>query len=271
MFSPYYARARRQGRGEAENYCSINVALYGPGANRWAMTERGAGAVHRDVNTFSVGPSSLSWDGTSLVIDTSEITVPIPRRLRGTIRIHPGAVNDHTALLDPDGHHRWRPLAPSSRIEVAFEKPAVAWSGMGYLDSNEGDVPLEDSFQSWNWSRSHLRRDAAILYDVTHKSVGRQSLALRIDPSGKITEETPPAVSPLRPGALWRMPRGTRADGESRIVKTLEDTPFYTRSLLSTSVFGEQTTAVHESLSLRRFCHPLVQLMLPFRMPRRRG
>jgi carotenoid 1,2-hydratase len=33
---------------------------------------------------------------------------------------------------------------------------------------------------------------------------------------------------------------------------------------------GQSFDAVHESLSLDRFVHPVMQLMLPFRMPRRR-
>jgi carotenoid 1,2-hydratase len=49
---------------------------------------------------------------------------------------------------------------------------------------------------------------------------------------------------------------------------TLEDTPFYARSVLETEVFGKRATAMHESLSLTRFSKPWVQAMLPFRMPR---
>ena len=45
---------------------------------------------------------------------------------------------------------------------------------------------------------------------------------------------------------------------------TLEDTPFYARSVL---VNGSDLT-MHESLSLDRFRSPWVQVMLPFRMPR---
>jgi carotenoid 1,2-hydratase len=47
---------------------------------------------------------------------------------------------------------------------------------------------------------------------------------------------------------------------------TLEDTPFYTRSQIHTAA-GH---FMHESLDLTRFCQPWVQLLLPFRMPRRR-
>jgi carotenoid 1,2-hydratase len=69
------------------------------------------------------------------------------------------------------------------------------------------------------------------------------------------------------------MQRGTRSEGGAggRIVKTLEDTPFYARSIVASRVAGRPVTAMHESLSLERFALPVVQFMLPFRMPRRAG
>ena len=38
VFSPYYARARRQAPTDPENHCAVNIAVYGPGG-RWAMKE----------------------------------------------------------------------------------------------------------------------------------------------------------------------------------------------------------------------------------------
>jgi carotenoid 1,2-hydratase len=40
--------------------------------------------------------------------------------------------------------------------------------------------------------------------------------------------------------------------------------------VLDSHVLGRSVTAVHESLSLERFRSPIVQHMLPYRMPRRR-
>ena len=53
------------------------------------------------------------------------------------------------------------------------------------------------------------------------------------------------------------------------VVETLEDTPFYVRSLLRADLLGEQVTAVHETLSIPRLVSLPVRLMLPWRMPRR--
>ena len=41
VFSPYYAWARRRGPADPEQFCALNVALYGKDRRAWAMTERG--------------------------------------------------------------------------------------------------------------------------------------------------------------------------------------------------------------------------------------
>lgn len=80
-------------------HCALNVALYGKG-KRWAMTERGAGAVQRSADFLAIGPSALSWDGSGLTVQIEEIAVPVPRRIRGTIRLHPSAVETRVLALD---------------------------------------------------------------------------------------------------------------------------------------------------------------------------
>ena len=52
-------------------------------------------------------------------------------------------------------------------------------------------------------------------------------------------------------------------------LRSLEDGPFYARSLIESTLLGERVHGVHESLSLDRFAAPWVQALLPFRMPRR--
>ena len=247
----------------------MNVALYGRGAKRWAMTERGRKALSRTPGAILVGPSSMAWDGTALALEIDEIAVPLPRRLRGRIVLRPEALTAHAFELDPEGRHRWWPVAPSARIEVAFEKPALAWQGRAYFDTNEGAEPLERGFLSWNWSRAHLGRDTAILYDTLPRQGGERGLALRFDTAGALERFEPPPQQALPPG-LWRVARATRAErpARPRVIETLEDAPFYTRSLIATRLLGQDATAVHESLSLRRFETAWVKTLLPFRMPR---
>jgi carotenoid 1,2-hydratase len=269
VFSPYYAWARAHGKGDPINHCAVNVALYGRDRKRWAMTERGRGHVGRASSSLAIGPSLLTWDGDTLTIRIDEVTAPAPTRIRGVVRVYPKALTSRAFALDPAGRHRWWPIAPSAHVEVTLEQPALRWSGDGYLDSNTGEVPLEADFQSWIWSRTSLARSTAVLYDVVSLDCVDRSFALRFDPSGQVEEFAPPA--PVRlPPTLWRIARTTRADDarSTTVVKTLEDAPFYARSLLSTRLLGQSRPAIHESLSLQRFRARWVQALLPFRMPR---
>lgn len=271
VFSPYYARARRRGDADPLQHVALNVALYGVGMRSWAMTERGRGAVARTATSLAIGPSALTWEGDALCVHIDEIAVPIPHRIRGTVRLYPAAWTAHGFALDAAGHHVWHPLAPVARVEVALDHPALRWSGSGYLDSNTGTAPLERDFVRWDWSRATIGCETLLLYDVAWRGGGALALALRCDARGGVTPFGPPPPQPL-PRTLWQIARATRADAHTapRVEQTLEDTPFYARSLLATQVLGTPARAVHESLSLERFRTGWVQALLPFRMPRRR-
>jgi len=95
------------------------------------------------------------------------------------------------------------------------------------------------------------------------------SLALRFDDQGRHEYFSPPAGTPL-PTTGWRIERLTRSEdsGIAAVLHTLEDTPFYARSIVETQLLGERRVSMHESLSLDRFRSLWVQAMLPFRMPR---
>ena len=270
MFSPYYAWARRRGPAAAENHCALNVALYGPRAGRWAMTERGASQVGRDEATLSIGPSALRWTGDALEIGVDELCAPLPRLLRGSVRVTPSSLGARSHVLDAAGRHRWTPFAPRARVDVHFTDPAIRWSGIGYLDSNAGEEPLEDAFERWTWSRASPDDGTVVLYDVTPRAGEPRSLALRFEPDGAVEAlEAPPAAE--LPVTGWRLARSSRVDPgrEVRVVRTLEDAPFYSRSQLQTHLYGAAAPAVHESLDLNRFRSRWVQCLLPFRMPRR--
>jgi carotenoid 1,2-hydratase len=268
VFSPYYAWARRRGGADPSNHCAINVALYGANGHRWSMTERGRGSITREPDLFRVGPSSMAWRDGALVIDINEVTVPIPSRLRGEVRLVPSALSPHVEVLDALGQHHWRPVAPRARIEVEFEAPGLRWIGDGYHDMNWGDVALEDSFIDWTWSRAVLKEGAGVIYDTLRRDGTRKSFALRFDEQGRATSHPVPPAHAL-PRCFWRMGREARSEDSAAVVSTLEDAPFYARSLIRARMFGEQVTAFHESLSLDRFRSPVVQAMLPVRMPRR--
>ena len=270
MFSPYYAW---DGRSQPSDHVSINVALYGlkPGApNRWAMTERGEAALSRTADSFTVGPSQLSWEGSTLVVDVDEVTVPLPRRLRGQIRFTPSIWQPSSLVLDSKVRHRWWPYAPAGHMEVRFEKPKLAWTGHGYADSNWGSAALEADFKGWSWARAKTADGTALLYDPLERSGRHKPVALHVGRDGIAIPFDPPPDVALDKG-FWGVARSVRSEAPSRtkLIKTLEDAPFYTRNAVETVLNGEVCPAVHESLNLDRFKNPGVKLMLPFRMPRR--
>jgi carotenoid 1,2-hydratase len=267
VFSPWYAWSRRWGAGDPENHCCMNVALYGA-PRRWAMTDRPRRALQRGPDFLQIGPSGMKWDGTALTIRIEEVTAPIPTRLRGTVRLVPQAVSTRSFLLDASGRHRWQPIAARSRVEVVLESPALRWSGPAYFDTNAGAAPLERDFVSWDWCRAPMPEQTAVLYNATRRDGTSQSLALRVRADGFVEDIEPPPAAAL-PHGFWGVARPARSeDGQARLVRKLEDAPFYTRSEIRTRLLGQEATAVHESLALDRFAALPIQVMLPLKVPR---
>lgn len=274
VFSPYYAAARRRGPTDPENHCAINAVLYNPGGKKvWALTERGRNNLIRDAVHMQVGPSAIHWDGNQVIIAIDEITVPLPRRLRGEIRLQLPGISPDDYPIDHRGRHRWWPISPACRASVVLEAPQLSWQGEAYFDSNRGSEPLEAGFTDWDWSRAILADGGSFVQYHTrplHPNAPQTAIALRFDAQGKAQTVAPPPRMTLPTTGIWRIPRQTGADpmATTRVLRTLEDTPFYARSMLETHVLGETVTAFHESLSLHRFRQRWVQTLLPFRMPR---
>ncbi|WP_437636361.1 carotenoid 1,2-hydratase [Sorangium sp. So ce854] len=275
VFSPYYARARARGGADPLMHCSMNVALYGPRADRWALTERPRDAVFRSPRSLAIGPSQMEWSGGELRVDFDEITAPLPTRLRGAVRLRAGAPGPGArgaragVALDREGRHRWAPIAPIARAEVELTHPSLRFTGSAYLDTNAGDEPLDRAFESWTWSRALGADGVALTYDVRRRDGTRLLVGRAFDADGGARELPPLTPRPLG-GTRWGVERTIAADlGSSpRLLRTYEDTPFYARSLAAATFAGRPATVVHEALSLDRFVSPWVQFLLPFRMRR---
>jgi carotenoid 1,2-hydratase len=272
VFSPFYARDRAAGRGDPLAHCTMNVALYGPRGKQWALTERGRSDVHRSADALTLGTSSLRWEGGALVADLNERCAPFPSlrpgRLRGRVRVIPEVSTESMVPIDGAGRHLWWPVAPVARVEVTLDEPSIRWTGHGYHDANAGDEPLESAFSRWDWSRASVDGDAVLLYDTVDRGGRRVERAMRCGAKGVEAVELPQRAALAHTG--WRIDRATRADrgAAPSVARTLEDTPFYARSVVRTRLLGRDTYAMHERVDMDRFTARWVQFLLPFRMKR---
>jgi len=187
------------------------------------------------------------------------------------VRIHPKTLGeDKPFVLDSNGRHRWGPIAPIARAEVEIHRPDSArWKGLAYVDTNAGSEPLEDGFTSWNWCRSTTKERMIVTYDAFRRDGSRHVIQEAFFANGQ-TQPLEGLVERSLDRTRWGMPRTMRVDAQSpaRLIRTLEDTPFYSRSEVQGSYLGEYAHGVHESLSLDRWKSRIVQFMLPYRMRR---
>ncbi|MBC7793353.1 MAG: carotenoid 1,2-hydratase [Clostridia bacterium] len=265
VFSPYYAKARADGLARPDDFVASNVCLYGP-RSRWALNEHHRGHVEREHDMLRIARTSWAWTGSSLDVSLYETTTPLRQRVIGTVRLIPEIVHERTYVLDGNGRHLWRPVAPRARVEVDFQSPRFSWRGRGYHDVNMGTEPLEHGFTRWSWSRVSDARSTVVTYDVMPQT--DESVALRF--SGQNVERiTMPAVKKLS-ASRWGVARDVHCDAghAPRLAAAFEDTPFYNRSLVETRCGGVSGLAMHESVDLTRFVQPWVQFLLPFRMQR---
>lgn len=266
VFSPYYAW---KGWDDPEDHCALNVALYGR-PSRWSMTERGRSSRSRGRYAYRVGRSLISSNGAELTFDIHERGMPLPRAVQGRVKVTMPYCNQRTFSLTQSGKHTWRPICLSARVEVEFDKPGLSWSGHGYVDMNEGAEPLEKGFQYWDWARIPMPDGKTqIRYVTDPRGEPPRSLGLEWTQSGEVKEiDLEPAVD-LPDTSVWRISRraGVVNGVEPKILKTLEDTPFYSRSLVTYPGLNAPP-AVHESVSGDRLSNGIVKCLLPFRMPR---
>lgn len=235
------------------------------------MTERSRSAVTRSATRLSIGPSALEWRDGRLHLTLDEIGAPLPKRIRGTITVEPGARPAHREALDVAGRHRWSVIAPCGRATVELKSPSLSWSGPAYHDHNRGSRALEDDFVRWDWSRAHLADGrAAVLYDVERRSGDPLSLATAFGADGSHDDFVSPPLAAL-PATAWGLRPSTRSalTRAPTIAMSLEDGPFYARSVIGAEWLGQPVVGVHEHLSLERFKRRWVRSLLPFRMPRR--
>lgn len=257
-FSAAYARDRSR---SPLAFCAMNVALYGPSGATFSLVERAILPHDRTASSLTIGPSTMRWDASgSLVIDVRERSTPWRRPMRGTVRLHPELMPAEHHVLDGEGKHAWWPVAPVARVEVDVE--GLRFSGHGYHDANAGDVPLEAGFRRWSWSRARTAKGAVVLYDTLARD-GREHRVTRAF-GGEASESRTVTL----PTTRWGLVRTTRSEAGARVVRDLEDGPFYARALVRSRLGGEDVLAMHEELSCDRLAQRWVQFLAGFRMGR---
>jgi carotenoid 1,2-hydratase len=265
-FSPAYFRSRRaQLAVDPEAHCAFHVVVHGR-KDAWALSEWRGRDVVRERDAITLGRSRITRDGGGITIDVDERASPWSAGIRGRIRLSPEPGIAHPLALDTEGRHGWWPIAPRARIEVELDRPALRFVGRGYHDANAGSEALELAFVGWSWSRVAHGDRTLVLYDVEGRDAPIAPIGLAFDECGTTPIDGLVAqdLGPTR----WRLARATRVDpgSRARIVRTLVDAPFYSRSLVETTIDARRIVGVHEVVDLRRFVRPTTQWMLPFRI-----
>lgn len=269
VFSPNYARARRTGKKiDPLDYSGMNVAVYSKRGNAWSLTERDRSQVHRTERSLYIGPNYMGWRGDSLEVVIEERCAPFGQKIRGKIVFTPSGVLRNSVILDSNARHFWRPIAPFGKVRVEIESLGLSFEGSGYFDCNWGKEPLEEGFSHWSWSRAALSDSQTLVaYDVTEASGQTRRYSRVLSSDGTTTIAAGPIFHD-GPRTIWGLPRRVRADpgAELRLIRSLENGPFYARSLFKTKVLGQKALVMHESVDCRRLVRPWVRFLTPFRM-----
>lgn len=271
MFSPGYARTG----GDPRRFLALNVALYdlAGGPPTWIFAEHDGRHLPSSPDALAVGDSLLERSGDGLTLRFDEHTTPFPRvarprRLQGTVRLRgdlTGAAPP--VVLDDQGSHRWWPVQPCADLEVDVPALGLRWRGLGYHDANAGDRPLAASFRRWSWGRFHHGASTLVTYDTEPLVGPPRSVALRLDRGQR--EILPGFASRSLSTGRWGIPVVAPHDhgaARPRLVQALEDSPFYGRHLVETTLCGERLRGITETLSVERFAAPWVRFLLPFRI-----
>jgi carotenoid 1,2-hydratase len=271
-FSPAYAVARARGVARALDFCSLHVALHGPGRSVWSLVERPLPDAARRGDSVTMGRSRVSIDRDALVIHVNERATPfagMPGGLvKGRVKLRPECAASGPVALDGAEKHRWWPVAPLAQVEVDFESPRVRFRGHGYHDANSGASAIDDGFAGWTWSRARVGDRVVVAYDVVERS-GDERMRGLVFGAGTCSAFEPAWRAPLGATA-WRLARSVAADEGygAKIQRTLTDSPFYARSLVRTRLIGCKALAMHEVLSADRLRRGWVRFLLGFRMGR---
>jgi len=259
VFSPRAVVGARRG-ASPRAHCAVNAVLHRDGRRvGWVFTERPGARIEDDGRRLVVGASSLRYrdDGRVQVV-VDERTAPWGRPLGFSAILDAHAPPAPELALDAAGRHRWEARVPRATATLLLPS-GEAVTGVGYHDTNHGDVPLGTDLPGWRWSRVHGPSATTVRYVRPGPELEVTATAARTT-----WRERAPTDEPLvRTGWGLDVPDAIRAGAEVvGVAARLESSPFYAR--LAGQARGRH--AIAEVADFRRFRSPLVRWMAHFRM-----
>ncbi len=258
LFSARYAARAAHGAAPLQ-HCAVNFALYRRGVRQqWVLSEY-AGA-QADGRSLRIGNSRLHYhpDGT-VDFFVRERCAPFGPLTKAALTLRPEVPGLPPQTLVEGLSHRWTPLVPRARATFRLPLLGEVLEGVGYHDSNAGEVPLGTDLPGWTWARVHAPDATHVHYQLP----AGQALWVSATSAGAtlIRRQQPPSPF-VRTGWGLAVPSALQA-GPLRLAapRLLESSPFYARLEASSGT----AQALGEVADFRRFRSPLVRWMAHFR------
>jgi carotenoid 1,2-hydratase len=258
---------REQHEVDPLRHCHVNVALYGRRAGRWVLTEHAIAPTARGADGLAIGRSTMRWDRDRLLVELDEVSPWTARPLRGRLVFIPQTGPKQPLWLDSARRHAWWPIAPRGSLDVQLDEPALRFRATGYHDANAGDEPLHRAVDAWTWSRFHLHDGSTVVTYVVQPPGGEPSAARAFH----FVPDSAHALAALiaRPlsASRWGLAREAWAGAEprARLLRSLEDGPFYARHLVQAQTDAGLVCGLSETLSARRLASRAARFLVGFR------
>lgn len=215
MSSPVFSPRRRA--------AAVNVAAYRAGRRvYWAFSEYNQ--LSHLGSALGVGDSWLRLSDDGVEIEVHEQAPFASQRIDLTARLWPLSARGPQLTLR--GSHRWQCLMPRAHATARIN--GVDLQGLGYHDTNWGDVALGRDLGHWTWTRAHEAERTWIHYWVGGESEAHLLLA---DASGVRASRRALSRPTFRRSAWGLLLPSSVGNGEASFDTgaLIESSPFYAR------------------------------------------
>ena len=284
---PLVATQRDPSRYPAPNpldFCAIGLSHYRDGRTvSYALNAHRGNAFRHQAEPFSVAvaDSTLQRDDEGYTLRVRTPSREGRCRIVANLRFHRPASRRPAFERDlggPGEPHLWSLAAPNCPVSgtIVLEGPggvSTRFEGQGYHDHNAGSAELSSTLRRWAWGRFHDGPTTFLYYHVEPRQGPDMSLVLTVL-EGRVTvlSDRPPQFSRWRSNPFGLIaPREVKVAESIRIVEAtrVDDGPFYRRSLARAVMApGREVVGISEWVDTQRLVHPIVRLMVPYRLKR---